>query len=89
MTAVMGAVAHAPCHTSSGHGGKPDKMPCCHCDECTLPGCAAGCAFQGSTFAAAISVTAAPMLADSQPLGAASSDVVSPDPSPPLRPPIA
>lgn len=89
MAAVAGAVSHAPCHHASSDGGKPGKMACCHCDECTLPACASGCAFHGPAFAAVATVTPAASVLRFEPAHHIALGIFSPDPPPPLRPPIA
>ncbi|HZP68149.1 MAG TPA: hypothetical protein VFB32_17735 [Rudaea sp.] len=85
----MGVASHSRCHASgSSLHGKPAKMPCCHCDECTIPACASGCAMDGATFIVPMSWQPHTIELAAQHVGDASPTVRSSDPRPPLRPPI-
>jgi hypothetical protein len=89
MAAAVAAASHAPCHHASGDTRKPARMACCHCDECTLSACTAGCAFHGASFAAVAVVTPAATVWRFEPARLVAPTALSPDLRPPLRPPIA
>jgi len=80
--------AHPHCH-ASGSPEKPHKAACCHCDECTLPGCASGCFVHGSAFLMPLDFTSMAPLALTEPPARATPRLIPVDPGPPVRPPIA
>jgi len=88
IAAEIGMASQPHCHAAGAHG-KQGKMPCCHCDECTLPACASGCAVDCGTFIVPVDIQPvwhAPVVASAHSRVAEHRSV---DASPPLRPPIA
>lgn len=79
---------HAASHHSAGEQGRQGKMPCCHCDECTVPACASGCAVQALAFIVRADIVQAAYERHAAANVMRASRVVCIDTNPPLRPPI-
>jgi hypothetical protein len=89
IAAEIGSAVHPRCRMAMAiEHGKPAKMPCHLCDECTMPSCSTGC-MAGVSFLVPQPLPPLAFAPVSYLPPASSSSVRSLDSSPPLRPPIA